>query len=56
MPEALSSFLISVSCIIATAMLVPCIESIAKLLRRNAPRPATILQAESAKVYSREIA
>jgi hypothetical protein len=47
MPEALSSFLISVSIIIALALFVPCIESIAFLLRRKAPKqrmPETEIQ------------
>ena len=55
MPQALSSFLISVSCIVATALLVPCIESIAKLRRRSMP-PNDPLKGDQVKVYSREIA
>ncbi len=56
MPEALSSFLVSVSCILAIAMLVPCIESIAKLLRRGAQQRTNLAQREPVEAYSREIA
>jgi hypothetical protein len=35
MPEALHSFLVSVSCIVGVAVLIPSIETITRLLRRN---------------------
>jgi hypothetical protein len=58
MPEALSSFLVSVSIILAMALFIPCIESIAKLLRRNADsqKQAAMSKGESGKGYSREVA
>ena len=56
MPEALSSFLISVSCIIAIALLIPCIESIAKLMRRSTQRTGNTVQTEPAEAYSRKAA
>jgi len=38
MPEELKSFLISVSVILTLALFIPCIESLTKLIRRNAQR------------------
>jgi hypothetical protein len=63
MPRELSSFLIAVSIIVGLFLFVPCIESIANLLRRRALRekaqpidaPSTNEQ-ESATGFSREIA
>lgn len=56
MPEALSSFLISVSCILAIALLIPCIESVTKLMRRSAQQPEKPVEAETVKAYSRKVA
>lgn len=65
MPEALSSFLLSVFVIVAVAFFIPCIESLVRLLRRDAPpsnpytqsaaqpKPA---QPKRAKSYRREAA
>ena len=56
MPEALSSFLVSVSIILVIALFVPCIESLAKFLRRSAQRRNNATQGEPVKAYSRKIA
>jgi hypothetical protein len=63
MPEALSSFLVSVSVIVAAAFFIPCIESLVRILRRNAqhsssrPRiPVAAAQPKPAKSYRREAA
>jgi hypothetical protein len=56
MPEALSSFLVSVSLILVVALFVPCIESLAKFLRRGAKRRNHATQGEPVWSYSREIA
>lgn len=54
MPEALSSFLISVGVIVGMALVIPCIESFVKLLRRAAPRRGTATGAEPVEAYSRK--
>jgi hypothetical protein len=56
MPQALSSFLVSVSVIIAVVLFIPCIELFMRLLRRGPQGQGTDLQGEAAKVYSREVA
>lgn len=39
MPQELKSFLIWVSVIVAVAFMVPCIESIVQMVRRNGQQP-----------------
>ncbi len=56
MPQALSSFLISVGIILFLALFVPCIESLARFLRRTVPRRESTLPQEPTATYSREIA
>lgn len=56
MPEALSSFLVSVSIIIAVVLFIPCIESLVRLVRRSSRVEGSNLQGEASKVFSREIA
>lgn len=58
MSEALSSFLVSVSIIIALALLIPCIEMIAGLLHRkpNYRKPAAVAADSRSESYSRETA
>lgn len=56
MPESLSSFLVSVSIILAVVLFVPCIESIVRLVRRKPRGFNSDVQGEAAKVYSREVA
>jgi hypothetical protein len=56
MPEALSSFLVSVGVIIAVVLFIPCVESLVRWLRRSPQNQGTALQGEAAKVYSREVA
>ena len=54
MPEALSSFLLSVSIILAIVLFVPCIESLVRVLRRGSQK-GSLLQGEAAKVFSRDV-
>jgi len=59
MPEALSSFLVSVAIIIAVVLFIPLVESLVKLLRRSPQTPSSgtpAVEGERAKVYSREVA
>ncbi len=56
MPEALSSFLVSVGVIVAVVLFIPCVESVVRLLRRSPHDEGPDLQSEEAEVYSREVA
>jgi len=47
MSEALHSFIISVSCIVGVAVLIPCVESIVRRLRRT---PATMEPRETVQL------
>jgi hypothetical protein len=55
MSESLSSFLITVSLIVALALFVPCIEALVRLARRAA-KPVIAPSGEAAPGYSREVA
>ncbi len=58
MPEELKSFLISVSVILTIALFIPCIESVTKLIRRNAQRQVEteVAGIKPSKRYRREAA
>lgn len=54
MSEDLTAFLISASILVMLAAFVPCIELMARLLRRDA-MPARSTRRKSGGIYSREI-
>ncbi len=56
MPQALSSFLVSVGVIVAVVLFIPFVESVMKLMRRVPQDQNPNLQGEAAKVFSREVA
>jgi hypothetical protein len=59
MPQALSSFLVSVGTIIAVVLFIPFVESLIRLLRRASQTKSSgipAVQGEASKVYSREVA
>jgi hypothetical protein len=56
MSETLTAYLISVAILAALALLVPCIESIAGLLRRSARKQDTSSVAQPAASRKRHIA
>lgn len=56
MPEALSSFLLSVSVILSVVLFIPCVESVVRLIRRDSRANVSRANREADKVFSRKVA